>query len=448
LPSRSRSAAGWLIRKEWRDLFASRSWWVLLALVGPLVGVTFTSAVRTYSEISDGAGAGCGAVCAPLIGVWGPTFAAYEIAAVFLLPFVAIRLVSGDRHTGALKLELQRPMSGFTRLAVKMQVLLAGCAIAAIAGVIAIGLWASYGGSVSWPEVAVVGLGHLLNAAITIAVATLASVVTEHPSTAAIVTLSITVGTWIVQFAAALYGGVWSRVATLTPGAMISTFSHGLLPVGGLLAGVAIVAGLLLAATSWLRLGDPPRKRTTRGALCLVATGAVALVFSTVNVSWDASEGRLNSFTEVAQEQLERIGQPIRIEAHLAPEDPRRVDLERHALAKLGRAVPRLQVTFVSRTSTGMYELTDPSYGEIRYDVGNRRVVGRATTDEAVLEAIFEAAGVDPDPDSDEAAFAGHPLVTRPKGAAFTFFGLWPAAAALIAWLSAKQRSPVRPSAA
>ena len=106
----SRGAFGWLVRKEWRELMASRAWWVMLALTGPLVGVTFTSAVRTYADVSDGAGAGCGAVCDPLVGIWGPTFGAYEIAAVFLLPFVAIRLVAGDRQSGALKLELQRPM--------------------------------------------------------------------------------------------------------------------------------------------------------------------------------------------------------------------------------------------------------------------------------------------------------------------------------------------------
>ena len=29
----------WLVDKEWRELLASRAWWVMLALIGPLVGV-------------------------------------------------------------------------------------------------------------------------------------------------------------------------------------------------------------------------------------------------------------------------------------------------------------------------------------------------------------------------------------------------------------------------
>jgi len=35
----------WLLRKETRELIASRAWWVLLLAMGPLVGVTFISAV-------------------------------------------------------------------------------------------------------------------------------------------------------------------------------------------------------------------------------------------------------------------------------------------------------------------------------------------------------------------------------------------------------------------
>ena len=67
------------------------------ALIGPLVGVSFISAVRTYAELSgpDGTAAGVGEAFSPLVGIWAPTFSACELAAAFLLPFVAIRLVVG-----------------------------------------------------------------------------------------------------------------------------------------------------------------------------------------------------------------------------------------------------------------------------------------------------------------------------------------------------------------
>src|SRR5439155_825568 len=85
--------------------------------MGPLVGVAFISAVRTYAELSglNGTAGGVGEAFSPLVGVWAPTFSACEVAAAFLLPFVAIRAVGADRQTGALKLELQRPMPAAAR---------------------------------------------------------------------------------------------------------------------------------------------------------------------------------------------------------------------------------------------------------------------------------------------------------------------------------------------
>src|SRR6476660_8059444 len=93
----------------------------MLLLIGPLVGVSFISAVRTYAELSGygGTAEGVGEAFSPLVGVWAPTFSACELAAAFLLPFVAIRVVAGDRQSGALKLELQHPMPGIVRMSAK-----------------------------------------------------------------------------------------------------------------------------------------------------------------------------------------------------------------------------------------------------------------------------------------------------------------------------------------
>src|SRR5262245_51882045 len=42
----------WLVEKECRELLLSRAWWILLVVMGPLVGMSFISAVRTYAEVS------------------------------------------------------------------------------------------------------------------------------------------------------------------------------------------------------------------------------------------------------------------------------------------------------------------------------------------------------------------------------------------------------------
>src|SRR5438093_13148938 len=139
----------WLLKKEYRELVASRAWWILLLAMGPLVGVTFISAVWTYAEASglNGTTAGVGEAFSPLIGIWAPTFSACEVAAVFLLPFVAIRLVAGDRQSGALKIETQHPIPAFARIAAKAMVLFAGWIVGSAAPLGALVLWKSYGGT-------------------------------------------------------------------------------------------------------------------------------------------------------------------------------------------------------------------------------------------------------------------------------------------------------------
>ncbi len=425
-----KSAWAWLLGKEWRELFSSRSWWVMLAVMGPLVGIAFISAVRTYAEASGlhGTAAGVGEAFAPLVGIWAPTFSACELAAAFLLPFVAIRLVAGDRQSGALKLELQQSMPAIARVGAKALVLIGAWLIAAAAPAIAVVLWRVYGGSVYVPELAGVVAGHLMNAGLTIALAAVAAAVSDHPSTAAIVTLTATVGTWILNFIAAVHGGVWERLARYTPTAMVAEFQHGLVRLEVVLAAATLIAAGLGMAAIWIRLGVAVRRRalesTLLGAVAAVAIAACMLA----TASWDLSEARSNSFPRADEAALAGIPGPLRIEVHLAAEDPRRVDLERRALSKLRRVRPDVNVRYVSATSIGLFEQTSEGYGEIRYELGGRTTVSRSTTAEAVLETIYALAGVTAPAEDEESIFRGHPLAATPKGAAAIFYGVWPLA--------------------
>ena len=200
MPSR-RSAWPWLVAKEWRELVASRAWWIMLALAGPLVGLSFISAVRVYAEASGlgGTSAGVGEAFSPLVGIWAPTFSAYELVAAFLLPFVAIRLVGGDRLSGALKLELQRPMWPMAASAPKRPCwALAGssqCPLRRRRHRIMEELWrqrirsgARRGGSRAHAQRRTDHRPRVRNRD-----------AGREPSTAAILTLAVTVGTWVCQ---------------------------------------------------------------------------------------------------------------------------------------------------------------------------------------------------------------------------------------------------------
>lgn len=438
MPSpRRRSAWRWLFAKEWRQLVASRAWWVLLIAMGPLVGVSFISAVNTYADLSGlhGTTAGVGEAFSPLIGIWAPTFSACELAAAFLLPFVAIRLVSADRRSGALKLELQHAMSSFGRLSAKVLILLAGWCVALLPAAMAVALWRGYGGTLYAPEFIPLILGHLLNAALMIALGAAAAALTEHPSTAAIATLAVTVSTWIVNFVAAVQGGVWERLAGYTPTAIVAEFQHGLVRLDVVLIAMALSAFGMALAAIWTRLGVAVRRRVWESLAAGAITAAVVFIASFASASWDASENRVNSFSRAEEAALMQIGKPLRIEVHLAPEDPRRVDFDRRVIAKLRRVLPSLRVDYVAATTTGMFEQTADQYGEIWYAIDGRREMNRATTPEGALETIFALAGVTPGADRAEDIFRGHPLAAPPTGAALVFYGVWPAVVVASAWL-------------
>ena len=133
-----------------------------------------------------------------------------------------------------------------------------------------------------------------------------------------------------------------------------------------------------------------------------------------------------NSFPEADEAALSRIHAPLSIEAHLAPEDPRRLDLEHHALSKLRRVMPDVQVRYVSSTSIGLFEQTRPGYGEIWYSLGGKKSMSRMVTAEGVLEEIYGLAGVKPPVENDEAIFRGHPLAVPATGAGPIFYAAWP----------------------
>ncbi len=425
-----RSPLLWLVEKEWRELLAARSWWVLLVVNGPLIGVSFISAVRAYAELSGygGTAEGAGGGFSPLVGVWAPTFSACELAAAFLLPFVAIRVMAGDRQSGALKLELQQPIPAVWRVGVKALVLLAGWIIASLPALAAIALWRSYGGSTYTPEIAAVLAGHVLNAALTIAVASAAASLTDHPSTAAIVTLSVTVGTWIVNFIAAVEGGIWEQIAGYTPTAIVAEFQHGLVRLDVVAIAVVIVALGLAIAAVWMRLGAPVRARAYESAVLTAAAAAAIFGCTLLTANWDLSENRMNSLPRADEALLKTIRKPLRIEAHLAAEDPRRADLERKVLSKLRRVLPHMQVRYVAATTTGLFEQASAHYGEVWYQLDDGApFMSRKTTVEGVLDTIYGLAGLEAPAETSE-IFTGHPLAVPPRRAAAVFYGVWPAA--------------------
>jgi hypothetical protein len=407
-------------------------------MIGPLVGHAFATAVTAYAEVS-GAGGGPAALAQgllPLDGIVVPTLGAYDIAATFLLPFVAIRLVAEERESGAGKLLAQTPAGLSARLAAKGLVLLAGWLVAGLPALLALLLWRSYGGHLAWPETTNVGLGHLLHALLAAGVAFAAAAVCRGSASAAIVTLGFTVGTWALDFVSAVQGGLLARLAPFTPEAALRSFEHGELRLAIVaVLGLASLAGFAFAAL-WLDPFLPLPARVALSAALLAVTLAGAGLAGSWRSGWDLAQDRRNSFPRADEAALRRIAAPVEVTVHLSAEDPKLADLERNVLAKLRRVLPHFAVTYAAESRSGLFERSASHYGEVWYAVGSRKAQLRSTTEPIVLEKIYELAGIAPPKGAPDPPYPGYPLAAAPRGAAPLFYLAWPLAAGLAYALS------------
>jgi ABC-2 type transport system permease protein len=427
-----------LLAKELRELFASRAFWLMLIISGLLVGHSFITAVNTYAEMS---GAGNGPAALPqalnsLDGILVPTWGAYDLVATFLFPFVAIRLIATEKESGGLKLLLQLPGSVISKVAAKGLALITGWLIAWIPGLLAIALWRSYDGHLDAAETLNLLLGHLLRGILSAAIAFGAAGLTEGAASAAIITLSFTVGTWVLDFIATGRGGWLQQLASYTPTAALRSFEQGLLKFSNVVVMLALSVGGFALTAIWLRTGRTPRSRMLSTLVLLAMLGVICLGSSKVPASWDMSENRRNSFSAVDDSALRRVTEPLRLTVFLAPEDPRLTDLEQGVLKKLKRVMgKRLDVKYAAGSQSGLFEQAEDHYGEIWYEMGGRKIVDRSTIEEVVLDQIYQLSNVATPERSLDDGFPGYPLAVQPRKGMLIFYFVWPLAVVFAWWV-------------
>lgn len=426
----------WLIEKELRELAASRSYWLLLLVIGALVGQAFITSVNLYAEAS-GIGGGPSALSqglSPLEGIVVPVLGAYDLAATLLFPFVVIRLVAVEKQTGGLALTLQLPAPFTMSIVSKGIALLAAWVIAGVAGAIALVLWRSMGGHLYWPETATVVLGHLLRGVLSIGISAAAGALAASAASAAIIALTVTLGTWALDYVAAARGGTLAVIASYTPTSALRVFEHGELRLSTVLILLILGAGGLAIAAVWLREGRAIARRAIGVGVVVLAVALVCVAAAQVRVSRDVSEDRRNSFPRADERALAEIRQPLEVTVYLAAEDPRLTDLERGVLAKLRRTMRAVTITYAAGSRSGLFERPSEHYGEVWYSLGGKREMSRSTTEEIVLETIYSLAGHRPPTRENEAPYPGYPLAARSAQAPWVFFLLWPGCVVALWW--------------
>ena len=436
-----------LLAKELRDALSGRALWTMLLILCPLVGYSFFQALSLYGEAS--AAARDSPVLAtglsPLDGVLVPTFGAFYVTVTLLFPFVAIRLLGGEKESGALRLLVQLPYRVPTLIAAKMAIAAIAWFLAAIPVLSALAFWSLLGGHLHVPETGNLLLGHFLYGALIAAIALFAAAVSDSAATAAIVTLAFTIGSWVLDFALAGQPGLLAWISQLSLTQTLRPFEQGLLSAGLLLGLAAAIGGFAALAGIWLHPGVPPRARFAWSLLNVVVF-AILLVFATqIRTAFDVTEDRRNSFPPADERVLAGLREPLIISVRLAPEDPRYADLRRNVLSKLERAVPRVTVRLAGTGQTIVASGNDDAYGEVTYSYDERSDTSRSTSPREILPLLYGLTEVPPPEPDPSADYTGYPLITSGQAVLPWFLGVLPLAILFAWWWS--RRAPRIPPA-
>lgn len=447
MPSRDPATALRLLvaqfRKEWRELTSGYAFWALLLLLSLLAGHSFLQAVELYGEASRTAARSpeLAAGLSPLDGIWVPTFGALYLATTFLFPFLGLRLVGGEKQSGALKIQLQLPLAPTTLAAVKAAVLMTAWLVTSAPFVVAVLVWRWWGGHVFLPEIGTVLLGHLLYAATIAGIAFLLSAISENPATAGIGTLAVVMASFVLDFAGATATGIWRSIAAFSLTANVRVFERGI--VDGRLAVrfLVLAASLLLLSAIWLSTGRTLRRKAVASAGVVVAAfAATLLVMALPPASRDLSEDRRNSFNPADERALRDMKGPLTITMYLAPEDSRLQEFEGNVLAKLRRTVPHLVTRYEDPGNTGRYGAgADDRYGVIVYEYAGARDESRSTSPREILPILHELASRDVTPDAIP-VYPGYPLVATTGGVPMALFYVVIPALVLAGWRFERSR--------
>jgi ABC-2 type transport system permease protein len=401
-----------LLVKELRELLSGRALWTMLLMLCPLVGYSFFQAVALYGEASSAARDQplLASSLSPLDGILVPTFGAFYVTVTLLFPFVAIRALGREKETGALKLLIQLPYQIWTLIAAKLAAVSVAWLIAAIPVVSALPLWLWLGGHLNPLETSNLLFGHLLYGLLIGAIALFAAAISDNSATAAIVTLGFTIGSWVLDLALAGQSGILDWLSRLSLTQTLRTFEQGLLSAALVLGMCAGIAGFATLAAIWLHPGTSLHKKLARTLFCVGLAGVLLAVATQLRRSTDVSEDKRNSFPAADQRALARLKEPLIITVHLAPEDPRYVDLQRNILSKLERIVPNVTIRLATARQS-VISAGDASYGEIEYSYGDHSAKSRSTSHREALPLLYGLAGMPvptPQPGED---YSGYPIV-------------------------------------
>ena len=228
--------------KEFRALFASPLAWVLLAMLQAVLAWVFLGRLDAFLELQPRL-ARFGNAPGFTELVVAPTFGAAALVLLMVMPLLTMRLVAEERRQHTLPLLQAAPVSAAAIVVGKFLGLMAFLLLP-IAMVTAMSASLAVAGSPDWGLIAATALGLVLLAAAFAAVGLLFSCLTAQPSVAAVATLGVLLGLWLLDLSAAESRGVLHHLSLMR---RFANFNQGVFDsydVVYLLVGLALALAL------------------------------------------------------------------------------------------------------------------------------------------------------------------------------------------------------------
>ena len=213
-------------------------------------------------------------------------------------------------------------------------------------------------------------------------------------------------------------------------------FEQGLLSAGLVIGMITVIGGFAALAAIWLPPGVSLQRKLLRSLSCVAATAAILAVAAQVRWSADLTEDRRNSFPVADERALPQLRAPLVITVHLAPEDPRYIDLRRNVLSKLERSLPDVTIRLAGAQQSVIGNAGDDAYGEVEYVYAGRAATSRSTSHREILPLLYGLAGTAPPSPAPGDDYAGYPLVASADVALLWFFGALPLSISFAWWWS------------
>ena len=242
-----------IAHKELKAYFASPIAWIVIGFFSLVFGY-FYYALLVFFQRQSMQFAGIGAGSAPInvnTQLIGPVFVNVTVIMLFMLPMITMRTYSEEKRSGTIELLLTSPLTDFQIIMGKFLGAMGLYASMLAVTLIHVGILFAFGNP-EWRPIATVYLGMLLMGGCFISVGLLISSLTRNQIVAGMVTFTVFLMLWVINWIASFTGPTTQQVLNyLSIVDHFDDFTKGVLDTKHLVYYVSFIAfGLFLTARS------------------------------------------------------------------------------------------------------------------------------------------------------------------------------------------------------